>query len=111
MRHIVQFQFNSDNQTSGDSDMAARVEEIIRARLARIEDRLTRVEVHVGDVNGPRGGGGDKRCAVEVRPAGMAPISASDQAASIEAAVAGAADKVLTAFDRQVGKLTDRKSH
>ena len=107
----MQFQFNSDNQTSGDSDMAARVEDMVRARFSRIEDRLTRVEVHVGDVNGPRSGGDDKRCAVEARPAGMAPISASDQAASIEAAVVGAADKVLAAYDRQVGKLTDRKGH
>ena len=107
----MQFQFNSDNQTSGDSDMAARVEEITRARLGRIEDRLTRVEVHVGDVNGPRGGGDDKRCAVEARPAGMAPISATDQAASIEAAVAGAVDKVLAAYDRQIGRRTDRKGH
>lgn len=107
----MQFQFNSDNETNGDTRLAERVEEIARARLGRIEERLTRVEVHVGDVNGPRTDGMDKRCAVEVRPAGMAPITATDQAASIEAAVAGAADKVLAAFDRQVGKRTTRKGH
>lgn len=106
----MQFQFNSDNQTNGDSNMATRVEEITRSRLGRIEDRLTRVEVHVGDVNGPRGGD-DKKCAVEARPAGMSPISATDQAASIEAAVVGATDKVLAAYDRQIGKRTDRKGH
>lgn len=111
MRFSVQFQFNSDNQTNGDTHMAARVEEITRARLSRIEDRLTRVEVHIGDVNGPQSGSEDKRCVVEVRPAGMAPISATDQATSIEAAVAGAADKVLAAFDRQVGKRSTRKGH
>lgn len=107
----MQFHFNSDNQTDGHAEMAMRVEEIARARLGRIEDRLTRVEVHISDVNGPRDGADDKRCAFEVRPAGMAPISATDQAASIEAAVARAADKVLAAFDRQVGKRTDRKGH
>ena len=107
----MQFQFNSDNRTSGDTNMAARVEEIAKARLERIEDRLTRVEVHVGDVNGPRGGSDDKRCAIEARPAGMAPITATSQAATIEAAVAEAADKVLAAFDRLIGKRTDRKGH
>ena len=107
----MQFQFNSDNQITGDADMEARVREITEARLARITDRLTRVEVHVGDVNGPKGGGDDKRCAIEARPAGMAPISASGHAATIEAAVAGAADKVLAAYDRLIGKRTDRKGH
>lgn len=106
----MQFQFNSDNQTNGDSNMATRVEEITKARLGRIEDRLTRVEVHVGDVNGPRGGY-HKKYAVEARPTGMAPISASDQATSIEAAVVGATDKVLAAYCRQIGKRTDRKGH
>lgn len=107
----MQFQFNSDNQIEGDSELAARAEEIARTRLSRIESRLTRMEIHVGDVNGPRGGGDDKRCALEVRPAGMAPISATNQAASVDAAIAGAADKVLAAFDRQIGKRTSRKGH
>lgn len=91
--------------------MAERVEDIVRARLHRIEDRLTRIEVHVGDVNGPKNHGDDKRCVVEVRPTGMDPISATDQGASIEAAANGAADKVLAAFDRQIGKRTTRKGH
>ncbi len=107
----MQFQFNSDNHTHGDSTMAARVEEITRVRLGRIEHRLTRVEVHVGDVSGPDNGGDDKRCLIEARPAGMSPISATDNADSIEAAVTRAADKVLAAYLRQVGKITDRKGH
>jgi hypothetical protein len=107
----MQFQFNSDNQVPGDADVADRVETLVRARLDRISDRLSRIEVHVGDVNGSRGGGDDKRCAVEVRPNGMKPIAASDQASTIEAAAASAVDKVLAAYDRQVGKQTTRKGH
>ena len=106
----MQFQFNSDNQIDGDTQMAKQIEEIVRSRLSRVVDRLTRVEVHVGDVNGPRGGD-DKRCAIEIRPMGMQPISATDEGGSVEAAAAGAADKVLSALDRQVGKRTDRKGH
>jgi hypothetical protein len=41
----------------------------------------------------------------------MKPIAASDQAATIEAAAASAVDKVLAAYDRQVGKQTTRKGH
>lgn len=104
-------QFNSDNQTDGDTDLAERVEGIARGRLSRIERHLTRMEIHVGDAKGPREGASDKRCAVEVRPAGMAPITASDQAGTIEEAVAGAAEKVLAAYDREIGKRTTRKGH
>ncbi len=107
----MQFQFNSDNQIDGDRAMAAQVEGITRARLGRIEDRLTRVEVHVGDVSGPGNSGKDKRCVIEARPAGMPPITATEHADSIVAAVASAADKVLAAYQRQVGKQTDRKGH
>lgn len=107
----MQFQFNSDNQIDGDTTMSARIEEVVRARLGRVEGRLTRVEVHVGDVSGPRNGVDDKRCVIEARPAGMSPISATDHASSVEAAAAAAADKVLAAFERQVGKRTDRKGH
>jgi hypothetical protein len=106
----VQFQFNSDNRVTGDADVTARVETLVRGRLERVSDRLTRVEVHVGDVNGPKGGN-DIRCAVEIRPNGMRPISATDEAPSVEAAVASATDKALSAYDRQVGKQTSRKGH
>lgn len=105
----MQFQFNSDNRTQGDAETAKRVEELVETRLGRIVDRLTRVEVHVGDIDGPRDGPDDKRCAIEIRPQGMNPISATAHAPTIERAVASGADKVLQAFDRQVGKRTDRK--
>lgn len=106
----MQFQFNSDKQVRGDAELAGQMEALVRGRLEHVSDRLSRVEVHVGDVNGPRGGD-DVRCAVELRPAGMQPISATDEAASVEAAVASATDKALKSYDRQVGKKTTRKGH
>jgi len=107
----MQFLFNSDNNIEGDVGMTDRVQELVRARISRVKERLTRVEVHVGDVDGPRSGANDKRALVEFRPAGLPPISGSAQAASIEAAVSSATDKALAAFDRQIGKMTTRKGH
>ena len=107
----MQFLFNSDNQMPLGSDTAEKVEALVEARLGRISDRLTRVEVHVSDIDGPRNGSDDKRCAIEIRPNGMRPIVAADQASTVEAAVSAAADKVLKAFDRQIGKTTSRKGH
>lgn len=110
-RILMQFLFNSDNQIDGDTSMAERVERIVRRRLSRVEERLTRVEVHVSDVDGPRSGANDKRAVVELRPAGLDPISGSDEAGNIEAAVSSATDKALAVFDRQIGKMTTRKGH
>jgi hypothetical protein len=106
----MQFQFNSDNRVSGDAAVAEQIEALVRGRLERVSDRITRVEVHVGDVNGPKGGK-DIRCAVELRPSGLKPISGTDESASVEAAVASATDKALSAYDRQIGKQTTRKGH
>ena len=106
----MQFQFNSDSQIAGTSEIAGEMESLVRGRLDHVTDRLTRVEVHVGDVNGPRGGD-DVKCVVELRPTGMQPVSGTDQAGSIEAAVQSATDKALTSFRRQIGKRTTRKGH
>ena len=106
----MQFQFNSDNQVNCSAEEAERIEELVRGRLEHVADRLTRVEVHVGDVNGPRGGD-DIRCLVELRPTGMQPISATHEAASAPAAAAQATDKALSTYRRQIGKKTSRKGH
>lgn len=107
----MQFQYNSDNQISGDDEVAQQAESIVRSRLGRIAPRLTRVELHVSDINGPRGGQNDKRCLLEARPNGMDPISVTDQAETIDAAIAGAADNLLKVFDRLIGRQTSRKGH
>lgn len=104
------FQFNSDNQVDGDSEAEARVQTVVETRLRNVQHRLSRVEVHVGEINGPRGGT-DKRCAVELRPNGLDPITATDTADTIEQAAAGATDKAVVAFQRILGRTTTRKGH
>lgn len=106
----MQFQFNSDNQTRCGAEDGERIEEMVRSKLDHVADRLTRVEVHVGDVNGPRGGD-DIRCLVELRPEGMQPISASHEAASAQTAAVQATEKALSTYRRQVGRKTNRKGH
>nr|WP_314444123.1 HPF/RaiA family ribosome-associated protein [uncultured Sphingomonas sp.] len=104
------FQFNSDNQVHGDTEVETRIQSLVEARLRNVQHRLTRVEVHVGEINGPRGGV-DKRCAVELRPNGLDPVTATDTADTIEQAAAGATDKAVAAFQRVIGRTTTRKGH
>jgi hypothetical protein len=75
-----------------------------------VSGRLTRVEIHVGEINGPRGGV-DKRCAVELRANGLEPITGTDTAETIEAAAVAATDKAVRALERRIGKMTTRKGH
>lgn len=104
-------QINTSNNVDGREALTQQLEETVRSRLSRFSERLTRVEVHVGDENGERNVGDDKRCVIEVRPAGRAPISVTDQAGSIDQATSGALNKVVTALERDFGKITNRKGH
>lgn len=104
-------QINTANNLEGREALTRHLEGAVRERLSRFVDRLSRVEVHLGDENGDRDIGHDKRCVVEARPAGLAPLTVSDQADSIEQAASGALGKMVTALDRTFGKLSDRKGH
>lgn len=103
-------QINTDNQIKSDAEANERLEEKVRSKLKRFESRITDVEVHVSDVNGPKGGD-DKRASMEARPSGLAPVAAVADAQNIDAAVASAADKVAKVLDHTFGKLSDRKGH
>lgn len=104
----MQVQINSDNNVAVDKKISDEVEAAVRRVLDRFGERLTRLEVHLGDVNSHKGGAQDKRCQIEARPKGLDPVSATEQAASLEEAVRGAAQKVARVLDSTFGRLADR---
>ena len=75
-------QISTDNQIKSDAGANARLEERVRTKLQRFEQRLTHVEVHVEDVNGAKGGEADKRVSLEARPAGREPVAVHAEAAA-----------------------------
>lgn len=97
--------FNSDNATPLDADFAARVEERLTERLdERFGSRLTRIEVHVrdvdGDTNGPRG----LEAQLEARPANGAPIVVTERASEPMQAVNAALGTLVNRLDSVFGK-------
>ena len=68
----MQIQVNTGDNVEGREELIARVEAGVAAALSRFDDRLTRVEVHLGDENAGKSGAADKRCMIEARPAGSA---------------------------------------
>lgn len=104
-------QIRTDNQIKSDAEANARLEERVRSKLRRFEQRLTHVEVHVADMNGAKGGDGDKRVTLEARASGYEPVAVHAEADRVENAVTIAAEKAARALDHALGKLSDHKRH
>jgi ribosome-associated translation inhibitor RaiA len=100
----MQVQVHTDNHITGREALVERVEAEVVESVGRFGDRITRVEVHIHDENGPKHGSDDKRCLMEARVAGLHPITASHTAASLDAAIEGAAEKLAHALDHALHK-------
>lgn len=98
-----------DNQIESDADRNARLEEQIRQRMARFEDRITDVEVFVSDANGAKGGNGDLRSSMEIRVNGIQPVAVVEHGSDVDRAVIGAAKKAVRALDHQLGRVNDHR--
>jgi ribosome-associated translation inhibitor RaiA len=101
----VQVLVNSDNHIKGGESLTERVEAIVTDAVGRFADRITRVEVHLNDVNADKGGARDKRCMMEARLGGLAPIAVTDEAGTLLEAIEGAADKLERALESALGRL------
>ncbi|WP_108788512.1 HPF/RaiA family ribosome-associated protein [Erythrobacter sp. Alg231-14] len=105
----MQFQFNSDSSVMGTENVAERIEAMVREKLARFEDRLTRLEVHVSDENGSKHGADDKTCMIEARPRGAKPIGVTDHASKVDDAARKAANTMAQRLERVFGKEEKHK--
>ncbi len=101
----MQFQLNTDANIQGDDRLAEVAETIVTSALGHLTERLSRIEVHLADVNGAKGGNDDIRCTVEARPEGMQPQTVTHSDANVDAALRGAAKKVRSLLDSEFGKL------
>ena len=57
-----------------------------------------------------KGGNDDMRCMIETRLQGRQPIAVTHQAATLDQAVEGAADKMTNLIESTLGRLHDQKS-
>lgn len=96
------------NHIEGGTDLQKWVGGRVVDELERYADLLTRVDIHVGDVNSHKGGAQDKRCQIEARPKGHSSLSVTHKAQSLDLAVAGAARKMSHALEHLTGRLTQR---
>ena len=105
----MQFQFNSDSSVMGTENVAERIEVMVREKLERFDERLTRVEVHVRDVNSAKHGADDKECMIEARPRGGKPIGVHGKSDKVDDAARKAANTLAQRLERHFGKSEKHK--
>lgn len=98
-------EINTDNHIEGKEKMNEYFEGVLRNALKRYEERITRLEVMLGDENSNKTGDRDKRCMLEARIAGIKPIAVVNHADTIEKAVSGATEKLKHSLEHTFGKL------
>ena len=98
-------QLNTDKNLAGTEKLSTYLNSFISEELSRFSHQITRVEVHLSDVNGPKDGLNDKRCLIEARLEGMKPIAVSNNANTHEQAIEGAIEKLKTSLETVIGRL------
>ena len=104
----MQIQINTDSTVHSGEELTAMVASTIHSTLDRFEGRLTRAEVHLRDVDGEKTSDADKRCVLEVRPAGMDPLAVTGTGDTLERACADAGRKMRTRLETTFGRIDSR---
>lgn len=99
---------HTDKHIASTPQLSAKITGEVETALKRFSTQITRVEVHLHDVNGDKRSDTDKRCVMEARLSGMEPVAVTEDAATIGEAIFGAAKKLQRTIDRTVGRLHDR---
>ena len=101
----MKIQINSDRTINVDATLSSTIQAEANRVLDRFETKLTRVEIHLSDIDNQKSGRADKRCLVEVRPSGDKPMTASATTATTESAV----DQALRKMQRSLTTFFGRK--
>ena len=106
----MKVQVNTSNDIENKETLERWASEFLNEQLARFNQDITSIEVQMTDENHAARGGVDKRCMLEARVSGRAPVAVTNYAANQDLAFRGAAEKLAHALDHTFGKL-DRREH
>jgi hypothetical protein len=100
----MQVLLNTDHPVEDFDTLSKHVSAVVDEALLHHHDRISRVEVHLGDENGSKTGPDDKRCMMEARLDGRPPIAVTHHADTVDAAVHGAARSLAKAIEHVLGR-------
>ena len=105
----MKIQINTDQNIEGSEGYTAHVDSVVAKALSHYSAHISRVEVHLSDENGAKDGQNDKRCMIEARVEGRPPTAVTCDAATMERAISGAADKLKNALSSTIGRLNEHR--
>ncbi len=88
--------------------LGQHINEQVEHALRNVRPHFTRVVVHIHDDNAAKSGTNDKRCQIELRPAGADPLSVDDTADELYKVVATACKKLERAAQTFVDRHRKR---
>ena len=103
----MKIQVNTDHNIHGREAMIEQTESVVESALGHLAEHITRVEVHLSDENGRKGGNTDKRCMMEARLEKHQPIAVTQEAESLGEAIDGAAQKLKRLLDHTLSRLSE----
>lgn len=102
-------QVNTDSNIEGNRELEQQIKAEVENSLEHFGEKITRVEVHLGDENSDKKSGTkDMRCLLEARLAGLQPVTMSHKAAIMEQSIEGAVEKLKHSLDSTLGRLRER---
>lgn len=106
----MQVLLNTDPHTDGRQSMAEYLEATVKEALGHYGERITRVEAHLSDANGPAKANTDEiHCTLEARLVGLEPVVVTDRAGTAHQAIHGAVVKLERAVSSAFGKHDPRR--
>lgn len=107
----MHIQVNASNGIAATDALERWTTEFLTEQLGRFRQDVSSIEVQLTDENhAAKGGAADKRCMLEARINGRAPVAVTHFAPDQDLAIRGAAEKLGRALEHALGKL-DRKEH
>ena len=105
----MQILINTDRNLDGGEPLAESVRATVEDALSYFSAHITKVEVHLGDENGGKTSDNDKRCMMEARVEGQAPIAVTEHAETVAQAIDGAAERLAHRLEHTLGRQQDRR--
>lgn len=100
----MQIHVNTDHNIDGHEALSTWATSEVKSALSHHVGHITRVEVHLGDEKGQKGGQSDKRCVMEARVEGRPPLAVTQHSETLHQAVTGAADKLNRMIESALGR-------
>ena len=100
----MKIEVNTDRHIESSQRLIDYCKSTLEAEFSRFDEFITRIDVHLSDENGAKGGDNDKRCLLEAKLKGLSTVTTSNNASNIDDALSGAIDKMSSVLDSTISK-------